>query len=72
MYFPTIYSMQNFDTFWPSDSTMMNNWVKLKLVKFCRTFSQYNFEKLIGTLLFKSSNIMLAQKQPKNLLHFII
>ena len=52
MHFPAIYSMQNFDIFCPSDATMVRIWEKLKLVKFFRNFSEYNFEKLIRTLLF--------------------
>ena len=50
MHFPAIYRMQYFDIFCPSNSTMVHIWAKLKLVKFCRIFSRYNFEKLIRTL----------------------
>ena len=50
MHFPAIYSMQNFDTFWPTDPTMKGIQAKLKLVKFYENFSRYNFEKLIRIL----------------------
>ena len=50
MHFPAIYKMQNFDTFWTSGPTMVGIRKKLKLVKFFRNFSWYNFEKLIWTL----------------------
>ena len=44
------YSTQNFDIFCPSGPVMLHIWAKLKLVKFHRHFSWYNFEKLIWTL----------------------
>ena len=46
MHFPTIYSIQNLDTFWPSGPTMAGIQVKLKPMKFYRNFSWCNFEKL--------------------------
>ena len=49
MHFPAIYSMQNFDTFWPSSPTMVGIQAKLKLVKVYRNFSWYSFERLIRT-----------------------
>ena len=42
--------MQNFDIFCPSVPPMVRIRAKLKLVKFYRNFSRYNFEKLIRTL----------------------
>ena len=50
MHFPVIYSIQNFNTFWPSGRTMVGIPAKLKLVKFYKNFSRCNFEKLIRTL----------------------
>ena len=43
--------MQNFDIFCLSGPTIVRIWVKLKLVKFYKYFSRYNFEKLIRTLI---------------------
>ena len=53
MHFPAIYwayRMQSFDIFCPSDPTIAQIWVKLRLVKFYRYFSRYKIEKLIETL----------------------
>ena len=44
--------MPNFDIFYPSGTTTMRISEKLKLVKFCKNFSQHNFEKLIRILKF--------------------
>ena len=44
--------MPNFDIFSPSGTTTMRISEKLKLVKFCKNFSQHNFEKLIRILKF--------------------
>ena len=65
--------MKDFDIFYPSDPTMMRIRAKLKLVKFCRYFSRYNFEKLIRTLCFSQKiwgvrykEVNLAGTLPKN------
>ena len=47
---PAIYRMSNFNNFHPSGPTMVCIQANLKLVKFYRNFSQYNFENLIQIL----------------------
>ena len=59
MHFPAIYGMQktsgHLDFFCLSGPTMVHIQAKLKLVKFYKTFSRYNFEKLIRTLVWNIS-----------------